>query len=75
MESVHSGAGKVRDSKGAWATYTSAQRQRLYTALLEPDGEIYFAGEHCSYLTAWMAGAFESARYVVDKLHQRVSKG
>ncbi len=66
---------KIPYSKGAWATYTSAQRQRLYSTLLEPDGEIYFAGEHCSYLTAWMAGAFESARYVVDKLHQRVIKG
>ncbi|MFN8356582.1 MAG: flavin monoamine oxidase family protein [Spirosomataceae bacterium] len=66
---------KIPYSKGGWATYTASQRQRMYPALLEPDGEIYFAGEHCSYLTAWMAGAFESARLVVQKLHERVSKG
>lgn len=66
---------KIPYSKGGWATYTAAQRQRLYTALLQPDGEIYFAGEHCSHLPAWMAGAFESARYVVDMLHKRVMQG
>lgn len=66
---------KIPYSKGGWATYTAAQRQRMYPALLEPDAEVYFAGEHCSYLTAWMAGALESARVVVQKLHQRVSQG
>jgi monoamine oxidase len=66
---------KIQYSKGAWATYTPAQRQRLYAALLQPDGEVYFAGEHCSHLPAWMAGALESARYVVDNLHKRVVQG
>ena len=31
----------------------------------EPDGNVYFAGDHLSYYIAWQAGAFESARKVV----------
>ncbi|GAA4432404.1 flavin monoamine oxidase family protein [Pontibacter saemangeumensis] len=63
---------KTRYSQGAFATYTSDSRERFYPALLQPDGPVYFAGEHTSYLTAWMAGAFESARRSVRDLHARV---
>ena len=35
------------------------------TRLLEPDGNVYFAGDHLSYYIAWQAGAIESARKVV----------
>jgi monoamine oxidase len=63
---------KIRYSQGAFATYTSESRERFYPALLQPDGPVYFAGEHTSYLTAWMAGAFESARRSVRDLHERV---
>ncbi|GAC1370039.1 MAG: hypothetical protein NVSMB30_08350 [Hymenobacter sp.] len=35
---------------------------------------MYFAGEHTTYLTAWMAGAFESARSVVTAVHGRLSE-
>jgi monoamine oxidase len=42
--------------------------------LLKPDKNVYFAGEHTTYLTAWMAGAFESARSVVTALHARVTE-
>jgi monoamine oxidase len=41
--------------------------------LLQPEGRVYFAGEHMTYLNAWMAGAFESARSVVAALHSRVT--
>ena len=34
--------------------------------LLEPDGPIYLAGEHMSYLNGWQAGALESARVVAQ---------
>ena len=64
---------KVPHSLGGWAHYAEAERRDLYPHLLEPDGPYYFAGEHISYQTAWMAGAFLSAQYVVEKLHQRVA--
>ncbi|HEY0274012.1 MAG TPA: flavin monoamine oxidase family protein [Chitinophaga sp.] len=61
-------------SLGGWALYTGETRKSLYHALLQPDKNVYFAGEHMTYLNAWMAGAFESARKVVTDIHARVSE-
>jgi monoamine oxidase len=63
---------KTRYSLGGWALYSAEERQTLYKPLLEPDGAVYFAGEHMTWLNAWMAGALESARSVVAALHSRV---
>ncbi|MDP4246000.1 MAG: flavin monoamine oxidase family protein [Bacteroidota bacterium] len=64
---------KTRYNLGGWAIYSAEERQTLYRALLTPDKQVYFAGEHLTYLNAWMAGAFESARSVVAALHSRVT--
>ena len=64
---------KTKYSLGGWALYSAEERQTLYKPLLEPDGRVYFAGEHMTWLNAWMAGALESARSVVAALHSRVS--
>lgn len=61
-------------SMGGWALYTADTRKNLYKSLLAPDKNVYFAGEHTTYLTAWMAGAFESARKVVTDIHARVTE-
>jgi monoamine oxidase len=66
---------KTRYSLGGWALYSAEERRTLYKALLVPDGQVYFAGEHLTYLNAWMAGALESARSVAAALHSRVSGG
>lgn len=58
---------------GGWAVYDSETRKNAYPELLKPDGNVYFAGEHLTYLNAWMAGAFESARSVVAAIHSRVT--
>ena len=63
---------RIPYSEGGWATYDDNTRRKLYPALLEPDETIYFAGEHTTYLTAWMAGAFTSARRTVEAIHSRV---
>jgi monoamine oxidase len=60
-------------SLGGWALYSTEERQTHYQALLKPEHNVYFAGEHTTYLTAWMAGAFESARSVVTAVHSRLS--
>jgi monoamine oxidase len=52
--------------------YSGAARAQHYPVLNRPDGPIYLAGEHLSYLTGWMAGALESARQVVTAIHERV---
>jgi len=64
---------KTKYNLGGWALYSSDERQTLYKALLIPDKQVYFAGEHLTYLNAWMAGALESARSVVASLHGRVT--
>ena len=66
---------KTKYSMGGWAIYSNEERQTVYKALLQPDKQVYFAGEHLTYLNAWMAGAFESARSVVDSVHARVMAG
>ncbi|MBO0937501.1 flavin monoamine oxidase family protein [Fibrella sp. HMF5335] len=63
---------RIPHSEGGWAMYDDATRRKQYPALLEPDGPIYFAGEHTTYLTAWMAGALTSARRAVEAIHKRV---
>ena len=64
---------KTQYNLGGWALYSAEERQTLYKALLVPDGQVYFAGEHMTYLNAWMAGALESARSVVAAMHSRVT--
>ncbi len=65
---------KTPYSLGGWALYNAETRQSLYKAMLQPDKQVYFAGEHMTYLNAWMAGAFESARSVVAAVHGRVTE-
>jgi len=62
---------KTQYNLGGWALYSAEERQSYYKALLQPDKQVYFAGEHMTYLNAWMAGAFESARSVVTAVHAR----
>jgi monoamine oxidase len=57
---------------GAWVAWTTETRKNDYPVLLQPDGPIYLAGEHMSYINAWQAGALESARFVATALHRRV---
>ena len=64
---------KTKYNLGGWALYSADERETLYKPLLQAEGRVYFAGEHMTYLNAWMAGAFESARSVVAALHSRVT--
>lgn len=59
-------------SLGGWASYKDDTRRNCYPILCQPDGPIHLAGEHLSYLTGWMAGAFESARAVATTVHMRL---
>ena len=66
---------KIPYSMGGWAEYSDTTRERFYPDLIKPDGNVYLAGEHTSYHTAWMAGAFESARRAIADIHARVTDG
>jgi monoamine oxidase len=65
---------RIRHSEGGWVTWgdRSGAAGVTYRRLLEPQGRLYFAGDHLSHVTSWQHGAFESARLVVMQLHQRV---
>jgi monoamine oxidase len=65
---------RTRYSEGGWVMWPdrSGPAGGAYRRLQEPQGRLYFAGDHMSYVTSWQHGAFESARLVVMLLHQRV---
>jgi monoamine oxidase len=62
---------RVQYNLGGWAFWTDEGRATAYPKLIEPDGRIYLAGEHLSYLGGWQAGGIESAWAQIAKLHQR----
>jgi monoamine oxidase len=62
---------RAKYNQGGWAEWSQAGREQDYPKLLQPEGRVYLAGEHLSYLTGWQAGAFESAWMQIEKLHHR----
>lgn len=57
---------------GGWAEWSDEGRRDAYPILTQPDGRLYLAGEHMSYLGGWQAGAIESAWQQIGRLHARV---
>jgi monoamine oxidase len=53
---------------GAFAFYQPGQFTRMHQHVMQPEGRIHFAGEHCSHSHSWMEGALESAETAVEAL-------
>jgi monoamine oxidase len=64
--------GKIPYNLGSWVSAGSDYYSRSYSAFLEPDERIYFAGDHCSHVVAWQEGAALSAHRVVRMITERV---
>ncbi len=64
---------RVPYNLGGWAQWSEDGRRDAYPKLVEPDGRIYLAGEHLSYITGWQEGGIESAWSQITKLHKRVN--
>jgi monoamine oxidase len=62
---------RIPFNMGGWAEWTEEGRAKYYPTLLEPEGRLYLAGEHLSYLTGWQEGGIESAWQQIAKLHKR----
>ena len=63
-------------NEGAWVSWPSSvggQTGTGYKGLLEPTGNIYFAGDWLSHAIAWQHGAIVAARAVVSQIHERVT--
>jgi monoamine oxidase len=48
------------------------QTDPAYEQLIQPDGPIIFAGDHCSHIVGWQEGAALSAHYAISKLTEKV---
>ncbi|AOY79889.1 flavin monoamine oxidase family protein [Moorena producens JHB] len=64
--------GKIPYSLGSWIQWQQDARETAYRVLNEPDGPIYFAGEHMSYWTGWQEGAVLSAHEAVRGISARL---
>jgi monoamine oxidase len=62
---------RVPYNMGGWAEWTEEGRAKHYPTLLEPEGRLYLAGEHLSFITGWQEGGIESAWQQIGKLHKR----
>ena len=65
---------RVQYNLGGWAMWSDESRARDYPVLLKPDGRIFLAGEHLSYIGGWQAGGIESAWAQIAALHAAASK-
>ncbi|HTW64886.1 MAG TPA: FAD-dependent oxidoreductase [Bryobacteraceae bacterium] len=84
VETLHPGHGKDLSSpmyvawdkipynQGSWISSFGDYYTGPYRAFLEPDGHIYFAGDHCSHVVAWQEGAALSAHRTVQMIGERV---
>jgi monoamine oxidase len=60
---------KVPFNEGAFVSWEfTPNGEEAYQQMCKPQGRLYFAGEHASRITTWMAGAIESARFAVKKV-------
>ena len=55
---------------GAFALFDPGQQTLLYDEIIQPEGRIYFAGEHASLYHAWIQGAIESGLRTAIAIHQ-----
>jgi monoamine oxidase len=55
-------------TKGAFCWLSPGQHEGLYRYLIEPEGRLFFAGEHASLTHTWMQGALESALRAVQQI-------
>lgn len=60
---------------GCAGEWTEEARKEHYDNLCQIDGRIVLAGEHASYIPAWMEGAILSSLDAIARLHQRVLAG
>jgi len=62
---------RVPFTNGCYARWTDALREQHYKNLCAIDGRIVLAGEHASYIPAWMEGSILSSLDAVQRLHAK----
>ncbi len=59
-----------RWARGAFAMFAPEQQTQLQPAIVQPEGRVLFAGEHCSLYHAWIQGALESGIRAARQIHE-----
>jgi monoamine oxidase len=57
-------------ARGAFALFAPEQQSQLQAAIIQPEGRVFFAGEHCSLYHAWIQGALESGIRAARQIHE-----
>ncbi|MDR1285878.1 MAG: flavin monoamine oxidase family protein [Campylobacteraceae bacterium] len=57
---------------GCHGIWTDDTREKHYKNLCQVDGRIVLAGEHASYIPAWLEGAVLSAQDAIKRLHETI---
>jgi monoamine oxidase len=81
VEKLHPGHGKdlekpifcgwkrIKYNEGSWIGSTPAS---MYDVITQPDGPIYFAGDHTSHVVGWQEGAALSGRRAIQMISDKV---
>ncbi|MGF1570026.1 MAG: flavin monoamine oxidase family protein [Nodosilinea sp.] len=64
--------GNIPHSLGGWMEWDEESRATAYSRLTQPDGPLYLAGEHMSYITGWQEGSILSAHDAVRGIAAQV---
>jgi monoamine oxidase len=83
---VYVGWHRVPYNEGSWiasygpgqSSYPGTRGELLgagYETLIEPDGPVYFVGDHVSHILGWQEGAALSALRAVQMIGDRVQAG
>jgi monoamine oxidase len=67
--------GKIPYNLGSWVSDATRKNANNYAELLQPDGRVYFAGDHTSHLVGWQEGAALSAHRAINLIGERVKTG
>lgn len=65
------GAVTARTGKPAHPAVAKTETNPGYETLIQPDGPIYFAGDHCSHIVGWQEGAALSSQRAVSMIAGR----
>ena len=60
---------RVPWAQGCYGMWSEDSREKHYRNLCQIDGRIVLAGEHASYIPAWMEGAILSSLDAIKRLH------
>jgi monoamine oxidase len=66
--------GHIPYNLGSWVSGFETGTPAGYKAWIQPQGRIYLAGDHTSYIVGWQEGAALSAHRALNLIADRVAK-